>query len=105
MARPLSLYTRYTFLKPGFVIFSTDSEILMRGSHTPFFSTPAILYTAPNTGSLLEVISLSPTPKISMGPPCPNKEVIVYSSRLLEAIILQSSKPALSSIRRAFLAK
>ena len=65
----------------------------------------AILYTAPNTGSLLEVMRRSPTPKISIGPPCINKDVIVYSSKLLDAMILQSSKPASSSMRRAFLAK
>ena len=30
---------------------------------------PVILYTAPNTGSVFDVINRSPTPKISIGPP------------------------------------
>ena len=40
-----------------------------------------------------------------MGPPCDKIEVIVYSSRLFDAIILQSSIPALSNIFRACFAK
>ena len=77
----------------------------MRGSNTPSFSTAASLYTAPKTGSLLEVMSLSPTPKLSMQAPCSTREFMVYSSRLLDTVILQSVRPASSSAARTFLEK
>ena len=61
---------RYTFLKPGFVILPTFSLSLIFGTISPSgFSTAQSLYTPPNTGELLEVISLSPTPKESIFAP------------------------------------
>ena len=54
-------------MKCGVVIFSTFSETLIFGMISPFSSsTAASLYTPPNTGSDLEVMSRSPTPKESI---------------------------------------
>ena len=91
-ALPSALNTRYTRLRPGLVIFSTVSEILMRGSNSPrSLVTAHSLYTAPNTGSDLAVIMRSPTPKESILPPWSSMEVMVYSSRLLETTIFASA--------------
>ena len=46
----------------------------------------------------MEVMSLSPTPNASMHPPWSRMDVMEYSSRLLEAMIRQSSRPASSSL-------
>lgn len=87
------------------VIFSTASDTLIFGWHTPSLSTATSLYTAPNTGSLFAVIRRSPTPKESMQAPCSIIDVMEYSSRLLDAMILQSSNPAESSILRTSLVR
>ena len=63
----------------------------------------ASLYTPPNTGSLLEVISRSPTPKASMRAPWVMRSRMIYSSSELEATILMPGSPASSSMARAFL--
>ena len=49
------------------------------------------------------VISLSPTPKESMQAPWASMSSIRYSSRELEMTILQSSKPASSSVLRPWM--
>ena len=98
-ARLLSLSKRrYTVLNPGLVIFSTFSLILILGISFPSFSKADSLYTPPNTGSDLAVISLSPTPKESMQAPSWITSRIRYSSSELEITIEQSSSPASSSI-------
>ena len=92
-------------MKPGFVIFSTFSEILIFGTMTPSVSRAASLYTPPKTGSDLAVISRSPTPKESMQAPSSRTSRMIYSSRELEMVILQSCRPASSSIFLAFLVR
>ena len=94
---------RYTFLKWGLVILEGFSEILILGMILPAWSsTAASLYTPPNTGSLLEVMSRSPTPKESILAPWSSRSRMIYSSRELEATMEHSVSPAASSIFRAF---
>ena len=77
--------------------------ILILGMMLPSLSSTAdSLYTPPNTGSLLEVMSRSPTPKESILAPWSSRSRMIYSSRELEATILHSVSPAASSILRAF---
>ncbi len=69
----------------------------------PFSSSMAAsLYTPPNTGSLLAVMSRSPTPKLSICAPCRSSSWMRYSSSEFDTVILQSVQPASSSILRAF---
>ena len=107
IAFPVSLSKNlYTFLKPGFVIFSTFSDIFILGIILPYFpSIAASLYTPPNTGSDLAVMSLSPTPNESITAPSRITSRIRYSSSELEMTILQSSRPFSSRIWRVFLVK
>ncbi len=94
---------RYTFLKWGVVILAGFSLILILGRMCPWSSSMAdSLYTPPKTGSEREVMSRSPTPKESMRAPWRIRSRMMYSSRALEATILQPVRPASSSISRAF---
>ena len=68
----------------------------------PSSSMAASLYTPPNTGSLREVMSRSPTPKESIRAPWRTRSRMMYSSKALEATILHSVSPAASSSSRAF---
>ena len=69
----------------------SDDFLHHRGSYNAVFRVKlAQTYSAPNTGSDLDVISLSPTPNESTHPPCLRIDVMVNSSRLFEMTIFAS---------------
>ena len=76
---------RQSFFTPGLVIFTGFSEILILGITRPSTVSALILYTPPRDGQSSLVMSLVPTPQVSMHAPWSFRSRIRFSSRSPEA--------------------